>query len=228
MASISNSPGLSRVSNANQRRIPLGDIPNAANSPRRPSAAIKRLRLDPEAKEDFGIDEQRPAKRQALTAKRLAPRTPRRQPAPLAGEGIFEEKKTTQPTAFERRLRAAKETADRERQPQQHQERQSRSEEQVAEEIRAWRRSTQRAFPSFVFYFEGIPDETRRRCSRIVRGLGAVSCHKKETAIYIAITNTGIERRTLLLARDYACHHDQISPSRKRGYEPYRCRYHVP
>ena len=183
MASITRSLDLARVPNANQQRIPLGNIPNAANSPRRPSAATKRLRLDPEAKEDIGVDGQRPPKRQAVIAKRPAQRTPRRQSAPIAGEGVFEEKKNAHPTAFERRLRAAKETADRERQPQQQQEKQSRSEEQAAEEIRAWRRSTQRAFPSFVFYFEGISDDIRRRFSKVVKGLGAVSSHAGEDSI---------------------------------------------
>ena len=172
-----------------QRRVPLGDIPNAANSPRRPSAATKRARLDPEAKEDNVFIGERPAKRQALTAKIVAPRTPRRQSIPVTGEAVFEDRKLGRPTAFERKLLAAKERAAAENQPKQ--ERHSRSEEDLLEDIRTWQRNTRRAFPSFVFYFEGIPDDVRRRYLKQIKALGAVSL-QSAFGDFIASANTRI------------------------------------
>ena len=174
MASLSNSPiavkGLGSVS---KRRV-LGDIPNAVNSPRRPPAASKRSRLDPEAKEDFDLDVQRPAKRQALTSKLTEYRTPRRRSANVGGEAIFEDSQTGRPTAFERKLIAAKNASLKPSQPSK-QVKQTKSEEQALEGLRAWQRNTRRAFPSFVFYFEGLPDDTRRRYSKQLKALGAVS-----------------------------------------------------
>jgi hypothetical protein len=41
--------------------------------------------------------------------------------------------------------------------------------------IRQWQRHYRKAFPQFVFYFDSIPEDMRRKCSRQVMALGAVS-----------------------------------------------------
>jgi regulatory subunit for Cdc7p protein kinase len=41
--------------------------------------------------------------------------------------------------------------------------------------IRQWQRHYRKAFPQFVFYFDSIPEDVRRRFSRQVIALGAVS-----------------------------------------------------
>ena len=159
------------------RRAPLSSIPNAANSPFRAvaAAASKRSRLDAGLQEDPYYDRQPPAKRQALELKSPNLRTPPQKQAPNSGEDRLFNKKTQnrKPTAFERKLLAAKEG--------QQLEKAERQEKATGEEgIRSWQKHYRRLFPGFVFYFESLPDDVRLRCSRQIRALGAVSamtCH---------------------------------------------------
>lgn len=154
------------------RRAPLSSIPNAANSPFRAvaAAASKRSRLDAGLQEDSNYDRQPPAKRQALELKSSNFQTPPRKQALAAGEDRLFNRKTQnkKPTAFERKLLAAREG--------QQLEKVEKQEKATSEEgIRSWQKHYRRLFPSFVFYFESIPDDVRLRCSRQIRSLGAVS-----------------------------------------------------
>jgi regulatory subunit for Cdc7p protein kinase len=45
---------------------------------------------------------------------------------------------------------------------------------ETRDNIRQWQRHYRKVFPSIVFYFESIPDETRARLSGQVKALGAV------------------------------------------------------
>lgn len=71
------------------------------------------------------------------------------------------------PSAFEKKLVAARE---KERQPAA-----KPVKVENLDSIRQWQRHYRKAFPSFVFYFDSMPEETRRKCSRQVTALGAVS-----------------------------------------------------
>jgi len=48
------------------------------------------------------------------------------------------------------------------------------NDEESLDNIRAWQRHYKKAFPSFVFYYESVTDETRMKISRMVLSLGAV------------------------------------------------------
>ncbi|KAL8791692.1 MAG: hypothetical protein Q9195_005699 [Heterodermia aff. obscurata] len=151
-------------------RAPLQSIPNAANSPFRPvaAAASKRSRLDAGLQEDANHDRQPPAKKQALEARASEFRTPQRKQALNSGEDRLFNRKTQnrKPTAFERKLLAAREV--------QQADKFEKQEKTASEEgIRSWQKHYRRLFPSFVFYFESIPDDVRLRCSRQIKSLGA-------------------------------------------------------
>ena len=172
MAVVLLSPASYNLGAMSNTRAPLQSIPNAANSPFRPvaAAASKRSRLDAGLQEDANCDRQPPAKKQALEAKASEFRTPPRKQALTSGEDRLFNRKTQnrKPTAFERKLLAARE--------EQQFETFKKQEKATSEEgIRSWQKHYRRLFPSFVFYFESIPDDVRLRCSRQIKSLGAVS-----------------------------------------------------
>lgn len=153
------------------RRVPLANVPNAANSPFR--SAPKRPRDQLDAQADFAWDLQPNAKRQALDLERPLKRTSPRRPGLPSAEGrVFSNKRPfgTPPTAFERQLIAVKEDK-----PEQRVERQDRNTQQTVKGIKQWQEHYRKAFPSFVFYFENIAEEVRTKCSKYARMLGAVS-----------------------------------------------------
>ena len=171
MAVVLLSPAQYNVGAMSHRRAPLSDIPNAANSPYRAVAAAtsKRSRLDAGLQEDPKYDRQPSAKRQALELRASNTRTPPPKQALTTGEDRLFNKKAQnrKPTAFERKLLAARDG---------HQLEKTEKQEKVTGEegIRSWQKHYRRLFPSFVFYFESIPDDVRLRCSRQIRALGAV------------------------------------------------------
>ena len=187
MAEISLSPAPHKLGNMSSRRVPLGNVPNAANSPFRSVAAAtsKRSRDQVEAQEDLHYDLQPRAKRQALEDGRTHLRiSPRKQTLQSAEGRVFGKRPVlAQPTPFERKLLAsAKENKAAQRveqqidqRIQQRVERQGKASHEALEDIRQWQRHYKRSFPTFVFYFESLPEEIRVKCSKWIRSLGAVS-----------------------------------------------------
>jgi len=173
MAAVSISPAVHRIGTMSNRRAPLANNPNAANSPYRAvaAAAQKRSREQTDAQEDLSHDQLPLAKRQAVEADRLALRTPTTRHALQHSEGRLFNKRPTngQPTAFERRLLASKG-----KQVEPKDEIQEKANESL-DNIRQWQRHYRKVFPCFVFYFESIPDDVRAKCSKAIRTLGAVS-----------------------------------------------------
>ena len=172
MATLSISPIPHKFSNMASRRIPLGDVPNAANSSSRNIPSYKRTRDQVEAQENLSFDIRPRAKRQALDAfqskNHVSPARHRLQPREdrVAKKVPIDD----QPTTFERRLLAAREAG-----LQQRVQRQDKAPQETLEGVRRWQKHYKQAFPQFVFYFEGIPEDVRSKCSRTVRNLGAVS-----------------------------------------------------
>lgn len=185
MAEVSLSPAAHKLGSMSSRRVPLGNVPNAANSPFRSVAAAtsKRSREQVEAQEDLPYDLQPRAKRQALEDGRTNLRTsPRKQTLQSAEGRIFNRRPlNAQPTPFERKLLAsAKENKVTQRveqkieqRVQQKVERQGKASHEALEDIRQWQRHYKRSFPTFVFYFESLPEEVRVKCSKWIRSLGA-------------------------------------------------------
>lgn len=185
MAQVSLSPAPHKLGNMSNKRIPLGNVPNAANSPFRSvaAAAAKRSRDQVEAQEDLPYDLKPRTKRQALEDGRTSLRTsPRKQTLQSAEGRIFNRRPVNaQPTPFERRLLAS--TKDNkvtqrveqkiEQRIQQRVERQGKASHEALEDIRQWQRHYKRSFPTFVFYFESLPEEVRVKCSKWIRSLGA-------------------------------------------------------
>ena len=186
MAQVSLSPAPHKPGNMSSKRVPLGNVPNAANSPFRSVAAAtsKRSRNQVEAQEDLPYDLQPRAKRQALEDGRAYPRISPRKQALQSAEGRIFNKRTinAQPTPFEKKLLAsAKENKATQRveekveqRVQQRVERQGKASHEALEDIRQWQRHYKRSFPTFVFYFESLPEEVRIKCSKWIRSLGAV------------------------------------------------------
>lgn len=156
------------------RRAPLANVPNATNSPHRAvsaAATMKRGR-PPGLPWDSAPP---PLKKQALDAENTDARTPQRTlNQPQTGESkLFTRRTNTQPTAFERKLAAAR---DKPKQPTTLKvSRNIKYCPESVESVRQWQRHYRKVFPTYVFYFESIPDETRKKYVRQIMSLGAVS-----------------------------------------------------
>ncbi|EEQ32117.1 Cdc7p-Dbf4p kinase complex regulatory subunit [Microsporum canis] len=154
------------------RRAPLANVPNATNSPHRAvsaAATMKRGR-PPGLPWDSAPP---PLKKQALDAENTDARTPQRTlNQPQTGESkLFTRRTNTQPTAFERKLAAAR---DKPKQPTTLKvSRNIKYCPESVESVRQWQRHYRKVFPTYVFYFESIPDETRKKYVRQIMSLGA-------------------------------------------------------
>ncbi|KAL8662130.1 MAG: hypothetical protein Q9168_008302 [Polycauliona sp. 1 TL-2023] len=155
------------------RRAPLTSNPNAVNSPfRKPGAPVLKRARQQLDQEDVGYDEQPPVKRAAVGNSRLPPRTP---PLQQAEARVFGKRPgNVQPTAFERRLLEAKDKKEQEvQETTQVQRARTRTATETFDGIRQWQKHYRRVFPTFVFYFESVPDETRVRHAKFIRAFGA-------------------------------------------------------
>ncbi|EZF35190.1 hypothetical protein H109_03786 [Trichophyton interdigitale MR816] len=162
------------------RRAPLANVPNATNSPHRAvstatAATMKRTR--PPGLPWDSAAAPPPLKKQVLdTADNVDARFSQRslnQQQPQAGESkIFTRRTNTQPTAFEKKLAAVR---DKPKQ-QQNALKVSRNIKycpESVESVRQWQRHYRKVFPSYVFYFESIPEEVRKKYVRQIMSLGA-------------------------------------------------------
>lgn len=158
------------------RRVPLHNNTNAVNSPFRPTEAQskqKRSYATIQREESYG--QPPPAKKQMLDS-RQALRTPPRHNntnTHYTAEGRVFRKPSNVPqkTAFERKCAAT-------RTKPQSQNTESREKGQELDTIRQWQRHYRKIFPTFVFYFESIPEENRAKYTKQVIALGAVSTRR--------------------------------------------------
>ena len=153
------------------RRIPLSNVPNGINSPfRAPAGATSKRPRAYSTIDGDAVFGEPPLKKKIVEAEDSGPRTPTRKHV-LSAEGrVFNQRPTnSQPTAFDRKLLAVKDKSILSRPP--------KVEKQVdkgLETVRQWQEHYRKAFPSFVFYFESIPEDARKLCARQIVGLGAV------------------------------------------------------
>lgn len=148
------------------RRAPLANVPNATNSPLRTTGVVpsKRSRTG-SAQLDIPYG-QAPPKKQASDEQQ------QQQQQPGDSKLFTRRSNNGQPSAFERRLYAARE---KERPTAARPVRNERPSAETLDSIRQWQRHYRKAFPAFVFYFDSIPEDVRGKCSRQVYALGAVS-----------------------------------------------------
>lgn len=168
MAAVSVPPSPQVLSNMTNRRVPLATVPNAANSPYRPvtTLATKRQRTYTGDQNDAFVHLP-PAKKQIIEVDA----DPRR----LYPGRTLPPKPTT---ALQRKLEAARDPRPVQKTSEQLQR------GRVQEDVRQWREHYRKVFPSFVFYFDGIPEDVRGRIGRQIRMLGAVCTRTVRTRIH--------------------------------------------
>jgi regulatory subunit for Cdc7p protein kinase len=131
------------------RRVPLGNLPNAANSPFREAIVpgTKRPR-------DAGFSKEPPAKKQAIEVDDIENRRS------IAGKKI---QAATAVNGTRRAASGVKAASVK-----------AASQENLSE-IRQWQKHYKKLFPTMVFYYDNVPDETRHKISKQIQLLGSVS-----------------------------------------------------
>ena len=214
MAAVSIPASPHTIGTMANRRVPLANVPNAANSPFRAVAAAASKRSRPyNTAADEGLGEQPPAKRQVLEFGQSTLQTPLRRAKDE--ERIFN-KRTEKPhlTAFDRKLLAAKDT-----QAEVKVTKQDKTVTDDHETLRQWQKHYRKAFPAFVFYFESLPEDMRRQCSKRINGLGAVRLDVDLIVFVILTLFFSLEGRKVLLQGCDAHHHNSIHSHRERGID---------
>ena len=172
MAAVFVPPSPQTSLNMSTRR-PLANVPNATNSPHRPGLVpAKRVRSN-QLEIPYG---QPPPKKQVMEAAEQNARSPTRSRAAAyhgTDSKLFARRSNNAtPSAFEKKLVAARE---KDRQPLVKGAKSEKPSTDTLDTIRQWQRHYRKAFPQFVFYFDSIPEDIRRKFSRQVVALGAVS-----------------------------------------------------
>jgi hypothetical protein len=156
------------------RRLPLASNPNAANSPYRAvtAAASKQKRSYATIQREEAYGQPPPAKKQMLASHHqdLLRTPPRQQSTQSSLEGrVFTRKSnTSQQSSFEKQCIAVSEK------PQQAIAKADKNTEENLETVRTWQKHYRKLFPTFTFYFEGVPVDIRTKYSKLVIELGAV------------------------------------------------------
>jgi regulatory subunit for Cdc7p protein kinase len=192
MATVDVAPSPRTALAMSSKRTPLASVPNAANSPRHAVPhATKRQRPGSQIEIPYG---QPPLKRQLLDRDEnsCSPTKSHTHIVPPSDARIFSSKlnKQVQPTAFEKKLVAArdKDTRDKERVPQTKVAKNEKPSTETLDTIRQWQKHYRKAFPQFVFYFDTVPEDVRYRCSRQCMALGAVSFDAYSSPLHQLIT----------------------------------------
>jgi regulatory subunit for Cdc7p protein kinase len=158
MAAVAMPPSSQVIPTMSSRRVPLANLQNATNSPLRVTAmAGKRQRSHASEQRDVTYG-QPPPKKQMVEVDDAESRR--------YGLG----RRSAAPTALQKKLEAAREGKAVSKQTEKSQ----RGVNENLETIRQWQKHYRKMFPSFVFYFESIPDEMKYRVSKQVQALGAV------------------------------------------------------
>ncbi|KAK2740499.1 hypothetical protein FQN55_008842 [Onygenales sp. PD_40] len=171
------------MSTTTNRRIPLVNVPNGTNSPHRGVAALASMkRTRPiDSRVELAHAQQPPLKKQMLDKEDVHPNYTHKSPRKLVVSGtegkVFTRRNTnSQLTAFEKKLVAVR---DKERSNHNNKNNNSRGVKhdraggESLDSIRQWQKHYRKVFPQFVFYFEGIPEDVRNKCSRQIMALGA-------------------------------------------------------
>ena len=146
-------------------RRPLANVPNATNSPHRAGLLPAKRSRSTQMEIPYG---QPPPKKQVMEGMDYeAGRSATTNTQNTDSKLFARRSNNAVPSAFEKKLVAARE---KERQPAA-----KPVKVENMDSIRQWQRHYRKAFPSFVFYFDSMPEEMRRKCSRQVIALGAVS-----------------------------------------------------
>ena len=165
MAAVSVPPSPHAIGIMAARRVPLSNVPNVANSPLRPTAN-KRGRSQSTAEDDVFGAHPPPSKKQIIDVKQAAPQTLVRKsmqaPFSRAGRAVVPDAKIHTPRKEHLLAQPVRQEG-------------GEAEKKTLETVRQWQQHYRKVFPTYVFYFDNVPDESRRNCSRAIAALGAVS-----------------------------------------------------
>ena len=159
-------------------RRPLANVPNATNSPRRAPLLTGKRTHPGISQNEGGYYYGPPLKKQALDNGDTTARTQFQKPISQAQDSkLFARKSNAPTTAFEKKLAAARDKGDQSVQSSFKLAKDVKTGMTTAdiESVRMWQKYYRKVFPTFVFYFESIPDDSRYKASRQVAALGAVS-----------------------------------------------------
>ncbi|KAJ5190925.1 uncharacterized protein N7498_009910 [Penicillium cinerascens] len=170
MAAVFIPPSPQTSLNMSTRR-PLANVPNATNSPHRAGLLSAKRARSGQLEIPYG---QPPPKKQVMDAAEQDARSPSRNRSTAyhsAESKLFSRRSNNpNPSAFEKKLVAARE---KDRPSQLKTARGEKPSTDTMDTIRQWQRHYRKAFPQFVFYFDSIPEDVRRKFSRQVVALGA-------------------------------------------------------
>jgi regulatory subunit for Cdc7p protein kinase len=195
MAAVFVPPSPQTALNMSTRR-PLANVPNATNSPHRTGLLPAKRARSTQLEIPYG---QPPPKKQVMDVAEQETRSPSRSRSTVqqsTESRLFARRSNNaNPSAFEKKLVAAR---DRERQPVVKGTKGERPSAETLDNIRQWQRHYRKAFPQFVFYFDSIPEDVRRKFSRQVVALGAVSnslpvriCNASKDVVPFVLSGTG-------------------------------------
>lgn len=152
------------------RRAPLTSLPNAVNSPFQITAAAKRQRsLSVAHREPYG--QQPPQKKQIVE---VPVRTPVRQSNidsrvnPSRRQAVRTRAVAGSPPAYNGV------TNNNNQQLQRKAVAKITMEQGNLESVRAWQRHYRKVFPTYIFYFESLPDDVATKSQKQIQLLGAV------------------------------------------------------
>ena len=152
--------------------MPLGNLPNATNSPFREAVVPGTKRPRAEA----GFEKQPPAKKQAIEAEDAENR---RQVVARKLANATGANGTTRRVASGARTTGTKVASH-----------------ENLNEIRQWQKHYKKLFPTMVFYYDNVPDETRHKIGKQLQLLGSVSdmllhIHSHSLSFYTAHSRAG-------------------------------------
>lgn len=159
-------------------RRPLANVPNATNSPRRAPLLTGKRAHPGISQNEGGYYYEPPLKKQVLDYGDTTARTLFQKPTSQVQDSKLFARKSNAPTsAFEKKLAAARDKGDQPIQSSFKVAKDAKTGMTTAdvENIRMWQKYYRKVFPTFVFYFESIPDDARYKASRQIAALGAVS-----------------------------------------------------
>ncbi|KAJ5090146.1 hypothetical protein N7532_008830 [Penicillium argentinense] len=152
-------------------RRPLANVPNATNSPHKAGLLPAKRARSTQMEVPYG---QPPPKKQVTDSFEPESRSPSRAKSTVqqsTESRLFARRSNNaNPSAFEKKLVAAR---DRERHPVVKGAKGEKPSADTLDTIRQWQRHYRKAFPQFVFYFDSIPEDVRRKFSSQVVALGA-------------------------------------------------------
>lgn len=202
MAAVSIPPSPQALSTMTSRRVPLASVPNATNSPYRPTAATatKRPRSHASEQRDATYVGQPPAKRQVLEENDTEARR----------QALLKKASSTQ-SAVQKKLEAAREVKP----SQKPVERPQKTTQDNYDTIRQWQKHYRKVFPQYVFYFENIPADARTRATKQIVALGAV-CPRRSVPKFYSDTDMPClsARGEVLLQVGHPHRHDASDPPR--------------